>query len=461
MTHSDEQPDTTTRTRRRINWLMATIGGFSGVLAIIGTLVAVLAFRQQLSDSSSSDQSQATLVAIMNAQLEVQREIATVQSAPVSVGPSATALAEREGQLFATQEALVQLQIQAEATATAVAARPIAATNNEAENELEYPLEVNCPDELRLGQTATCALDSAAEVDSYRLALAVNDQLVLRAVRTAGTFAPAIKLVDASGNVVCEAAQSEFVVIDACSITTNGEHTLTVADARSAATGSYRLFAQRLNQAGLAQPLSFGVGKTGQLGAVGDLASYQFEGAVNDQLLLRVVEDTGAFAPLVSIHGPEGAQVCESIQQSLVNMVCSLTKSGVYSLFVDDYYRNGTGTYRILLQRLNGPGEAATVGVGDTASGALDGVGEFDTYTLDGNAGDTFALTLTRTSGAFAPRLVVYDPAGAEICDGSGNDRAALSNCAFRTNGPHTLVVDDYYVQQVGGYSLSVTRATQ
>lgn len=447
--------------RRRPNWLAAAIGGFSSLLAIIGTVVAVLAFRQQVADSISSDQSQATLVAIMNAQLEVQREIATVQSEPVRVGPSATSLAERQSQLFATQEALVQLRSQVEATATAVAARPASGSGGRAtQSAPELPLEVVCPGELGPGQTAICTIESAAEVDSYRLTLATNDQLIIRARRTSGTFAPQVVLTDESGNIVCRAADSQFVVIDPCSITTSGTHTLTVADTRSTATGDYRLFVQRLNQAGLAQTLSFGVGGVGQIGAVGDLVGYQFDGMVNDQLLLRVVKDAGAFAPLVSVHGPFGAQVCEASDRTLVSMSCSLTQSGSYSLFIDDYYRRGTGTYRILIQRLNSPGSPATITVGRTAEGALDAVGEFDTFALNGTAGETFTLTLTRTSGAFAPRLIVYDPAGAKICDGSDNASTVLTGCAFQVNGIHTLIVDDYYVRQVGSYSLRVDRAT-
>ncbi|MFQ3662518.1 MAG: hypothetical protein SNJ69_09005 [Chloroflexaceae bacterium] len=431
------------------------------MLAIIGTVVAVLAFRQQLADSTSSDQSQATLVAIMDAQLEVQREIATVQSEPVQVGPSATSLAERQSQLFATQEALVQLRAQVEATATAVAARPVGASGGGAtQSAPELPAEVICPGELGLGQIATCTIEGAAEVDSYRLTLATNDLLIIRAMRTSGTFAPQVALADEAGNIVCQASDNRFVVIDPCAITTSGTHTLTVVDYRSTATGDYRLFVQRLNQAGLAQTLSFGVGGVGQIGAVGDLVSYQFDGAVNDQLLLRVIKDSGAFAPLVSVHGPFGAQVCEASDKTLVSMSCSLTESGSYSLFIDDYYRRGTGTYRILIQRLNSPGSPAIITVGRTAEGALDGVGEFDTFTLNGTAGETFTLTLTRTSGAFAPRLIVYDPAGTKICDGSDNASAVLARCAFRVNGMHTLIVDDYYVRQVGGYSLRADRAT-
>ncbi len=455
-------PSSVTATKRRgLTGLGAAIGGFSGLLAIIGTVVALLAFRQQLADSTSSDQSQATLVAIMNAQLEVQREIATVQSEPVRVGPSATSLAERQAQLFATQEALVALRSQVEATATAGAARPIGApVDGAAQRAFEFPLEVMCPEELRLGQTAICSVEGAEEIDAYRVALQINDQLIIRAVRTSGTFAPLVELTDEAGNVVCRAAESQLVVIDRCSITTSGVHTLTVADARSTATGAYRLFVQRLNQAGLAQTLSFGVLGSGQISAVGDLVSYQFDGAINDQLLLRVVKDAGAFSPLVSVYGPGGRQVCGASDQALVSTGCSLTESGVYSLFVDDYYRRGTGTYRILIQRLNSPGNAATIAVGGTAEGALDAVGEFDTYTLQGTAGETFTLTLTRTSGAFAPRLRVYDPAGAELCDGSDNATAVLAACTLRANGMHTLIVDDYYVRQVGGYSLQVDRAT-
>jgi hypothetical protein len=444
----------------RFGDLSTTMTVAGTLLAVIGTLVGLLAYWQQRSDSASSDNSQATIVAIMNAQLDVQRQIATVQSNPVREGPTATVLAARQSQLFATQEILVQARSEAEATATAIAVRPaprIAAGNTQAPG---VPLVAECPRALLFGQTATCAIEAGEESDSYTLDLVANDQVQLRLVRVSGALAPSLSLADSTGNTVCNAADNQFVLIEVCAITTSGQHTLTVSDARQEQTGAYRLFAQRLNQAGLAQPLAFGVVTNGAIGAVGDLASFSIDGTINDQLLLRVVKSAGAFAPLVTVVDPNGRMVCRESNDTLAALTCALTESGSYSVFVDDYYRRSTGTYRVVIQRLNGPQNAPALTLGSAAQGALDGVGEFDTYSLSGTAGDTLALTLTRTSGAFAPYVRVFDPAGAQVCQSSDGAKALIAACTLQTNGVHAVVVDDYYVRQVGGYTLLAERAS-
>ena len=106
------------RSMRRI-W--PVIGGLGGLLAIVGLVVAVSQLLQAESTRRSQDATQATMVAIMNAQLGVQREMATLQASEVRVGPTATAIAGRVVELKATQEALEASRRRVEPTITAAA----------------------------------------------------------------------------------------------------------------------------------------------------------------------------------------------------------------------------------------------------------------------------------------------------------------------------------------------------
>lgn len=87
--------------------------GVAGVLALV---VGVLQLAQSLGASSSQDQAQATLVVILERQLAVQSEIATLQASKSNIGSVATVDNQRARDLESTIVALVTLQSNLEAT---------------------------------------------------------------------------------------------------------------------------------------------------------------------------------------------------------------------------------------------------------------------------------------------------------------------------------------------------------
>jgi phosphonate transport system substrate-binding protein len=88
------------------------------------------AFQQQTQGTSVAlqQQAQATLVDVLNKQLKVQSELATLQASNFGVGPTATAIARQQAQLKSTEEALKNAQAQVFATATAFGVPRITAT---------------------------------------------------------------------------------------------------------------------------------------------------------------------------------------------------------------------------------------------------------------------------------------------------------------------------------------------
>jgi hypothetical protein len=103
---------------RRI-WLL--MGGLGGLVAIVALTVELVSLGQGWAERQSQDNAEATTIAIMDAQLEVQREIATFQASDVSTGPTATAIARRIVQLMSTRDALESERLRVEATLTSVA----------------------------------------------------------------------------------------------------------------------------------------------------------------------------------------------------------------------------------------------------------------------------------------------------------------------------------------------------
>jgi hypothetical protein len=100
-------------------WLW--IGGLAGLVGILSLLVAGWDSIHNYIALKSADAAQATMIAIMDAQLEVQTTLAAYQASDVESGPTATAISESITQLMSTREALETLRARIEPTLTAVA----------------------------------------------------------------------------------------------------------------------------------------------------------------------------------------------------------------------------------------------------------------------------------------------------------------------------------------------------
>jgi len=108
------------------------VGRF-GSLAVAGLLVAgfelvvaLAGLRQSETAVREENAGQATVVAILDEQLAVQRQIVSLQRVDVRAAPTATAVAARMVSLASTQEALEADRRAAEATLTAEATRAAA-----------------------------------------------------------------------------------------------------------------------------------------------------------------------------------------------------------------------------------------------------------------------------------------------------------------------------------------------
>src|SRR3990172_4982811 len=93
------------------------------IVAVAGVVTALIAFVQLMQQSTqfavlqyastAQVQAQSTENSALEHQLSVQREMATVLSGGVAPGPTATALAQRVGELQSTQAALATIQYEA------------------------------------------------------------------------------------------------------------------------------------------------------------------------------------------------------------------------------------------------------------------------------------------------------------------------------------------------------------
>lgn len=96
---------------------LAKIGAVTvGIAGILALVVNLLQFQQAEQVSTEQDAAQATLIKILEEQLALQRQLATLEAEQSNTGPTDSAFALRATEIEATARHLATLQSQAEAT---------------------------------------------------------------------------------------------------------------------------------------------------------------------------------------------------------------------------------------------------------------------------------------------------------------------------------------------------------
>lgn len=93
------------------------IGGLLGFVAILAFLVAVVQLMQSRQAAITGNEAQATQIVLLEKQLSVQHEMATLQANTSKSDPTAMAAATRVAELESTAVALATAQVSAKATA--------------------------------------------------------------------------------------------------------------------------------------------------------------------------------------------------------------------------------------------------------------------------------------------------------------------------------------------------------
>src|SRR5262249_13553440 len=134
--------------------------------------------------------------------------------------------------------------------------------------------------------------------------------------------------------------------------------------------------------------------------------------------------------------GLGGSAACETAQLS------ESSENGPYTLVVTDFGKNCGGTYRVTVENVSGTVDGANVDPtnpqcarfndkgkpdgtqpitpGEAVSGAIDEIGETDTFTFAGQQGETATIQLapgTSSGGTFDPRWTLFGPDGSAVSD--------------------------------------------
>ncbi len=314
---------------------------------------------------------------------------------------------------------------------------------------------------VSFGQVVTGTLDTPIESDTYSFSASVNDKLSLRLVRSAGTFLPQIRVYDYAGNLVsmCSKYSYDELVSITCSVTTNGAFSILVDDLNSSATGAYALHFQRFNQPGNAVQNTFGQPIAGSLSQSAEMDVYKLDLITNDLLLIRLLRTSGNYQPRFRLFDQDGVLTCSVYSYSALadDDGCAITKAGTYALIVDELQELRTGDYTLHTQRINNPGNASSIAFGQSINDSIASVAAVDTYTFQATQNDKIRMKMTRTSGAFLPRIRIFTSGGLALCsDYSYGDTADTRECPIPTTGTYIALTDDLQTAGVGAYSLSL-----
>jgi hypothetical protein len=292
---------------------------------------------------------------------------------------------------------------------------------------------------------AICSIDDASEVDLYTFSAQVDDILFVRAYRTSNTLQPWVRVYNPDGGLQCQWYGSRFIE-GACTLPIAGTYTLRFSDASAGAnqTGAYRLFIQRLNQPGGAAAMPFGELVTNTIGEATEVDTYTFPGAVDDRLLVRMHRKSNTLQPWIRIYTPSGSLRCQGFASRFVEIGCTLTVAGTYTMLVTDATdpRDQTGDYTLLVQRLNAPLVVTPVSYGQRIAASIATPTEFDSFTVNGEVDETLVIRMHRRTNTVQPWFRLYNPTGDLVCQGYGQ-RFVETFCSLAVTGRYTIIAAD------------------
>ncbi len=308
------------------------------------------------------------------------------------------------------------------------------------------------------GQTLSSSLSTVSELDFYTFTANPNDKATIRLIRTSGTFRPQLELLDNIGSTVANGYNyiGNDVVIDA-SLSGGGTYLLLVSDYGNSATGNYNLTWQRLNNPCSATALTCGQPAVGSLSAVGKQGFHTFSANPGDSITIRVLGTSGNINPYVDLYDSMGTRIANNYSAfgNYINLDKVLADGGSYVIVVSDYNNDGAGDYKITLEKLYSPCNAASITCGQTLSGSIGSAGEQDLFTFSAVESSNVVFTMTRTSGGLDPALELYNSNGGRLSyvyTASGTE--VTLSAALSTGGNYVIIASDYGNDETGNYTL-------
>jgi hypothetical protein len=199
---------------------------------------------------------------------------------------------------------------------------------------------------------------------------------------------------------------------------------------------------------------------SGTIDVASDMDAFQFDGEEGDRVLITAVTTSGSLNTVIYLYDPFGAIEADT-EPSGDKLDHSLQQSGTYTIMVQDYGLNDTGTYNISFLDvpdgpLSSPGDpdGGPIVSGETLSGTIDAASDMDAFQFDGGEGERVIITAVTTSGSLNTEIYLYPPDGgaAEAHPAYGGDEIDHN---LQQSGTYTIIVQDYGLNAEGTYNIS------
>jgi hypothetical protein len=308
---------------------------------------------------------------------------------------------------------------------------------------------------IAFGQTLSGSILMPAEMDTHTFAASAGDKVIVRMTKASGTLYPEIRVYSPGGLKLCQDWDYTTSEIATCTLTETGTYSILVGDYGGTKTGDYYLYLQRLNDPGSPLPLAFGQTLSGSILMPAEMDTYTFAASAGDKVTVRMAKASGTLYPEIRVYSPTGLQLCQDWDYTTSEIPsCTLTANGVYSILGGDYGGTKTGDYYIYLQLLNNPGNATSIGFGQTLYGSIVTPAEMDAYKFTVRLSGKAIIRMSKSSGTLYPEIRVYGPTGLQLCQDWDYTTSEIASCTLTDVGSYLILAGDYGGTKTGDYYL-------
>jgi YD repeat-containing protein len=293
------------------------------------------------------------------------------------------------------------------------------------------------------GATVNGVVSATAPLLTYRIPATAGDVLSLRSSSSTAGFASQMDLYDPAG-----ARLDSGVYSLSRNVATSGTYTVVLGAAAPLTAGGYSFAWQLLNRPAGASPLACGSTVAGALSPSNQFRYYTLAADAGDTLRLIFTGIGDNFSPQVEIFDPAGARVAAKS-----DVTQKAGAGGNYLVVVSpSSSRAETGAYSAAFQRPNNPCAPLALTCGQTTLRTVNLPGQLDTFAFKATGGDQTTVRLTARTGAYAPFVEMYSPAGALLATSSNGQLSRVLNA----DGVYSLLVRDRGAINLGSYRVSL-----
>jgi hypothetical protein len=295
---------------------------------------------------------------------------------------------------------------------------------------------------------------AVGEMHSYSFSASAGEAVRVSAMRTSGNLQAVAALYGPDGSLLGDTEPYGNARTGVLSLSTAGTYTWLVYDALAPdSSGNYNT-SMRFTTGRCATAIACAEMKSGTL-AVGEMQSYSFNASAGEAFRVSAMNTSGNLQAVVALYGPDGSLLGDDEPYGNGRTdVLSLWAAGTYTVLVyDSLTPDSSGNFNLSTGFTTGRCGTA-IACGETKSQYL-AVGEIHSYTFEGVAHASTALSSARTSGSVSAVIEVYDPSGMFLGDnGSGN--ASTGTLELPADGTYSVLVFDWGTpSESGNYALA------